>query len=565
MRVRTWQFFTALLTLALLTACGGSGSSSSSSSSPSSDVQITLQAQFEKLALTPAGFGATTVLPARYCYAEVYDATSNALLASGYLGSGGTGTVYVARGLQVYVNVYAEYQVPSADPNSFFMRGSVKNAPLYTTPTISSTDFGNIPDWYVTSASFLANQDGTLSVTALASNRIAGAFNIADQAVTFAIAVRDMDGTGTLRLPNLHTFWTTSTNPADQTRTYPAVTYGPGNTILTSSSGRALFSHAVYGLATGAANTETDEWDDGVLQETFARLLFADYSYKPDGSSPLSLLRRDNDNVYVSRYTPSESTAAFVAGFSDFLSGAARNNSQILDSYVDASGIQQVEDFDLASHAMVASANKGEFTRGSIGVSLWGMWKNALGGSPAGLQTLWAAVTSNFAYADGTGEYEQATLGCYPSYLLGVQNRVTAPTWSAALTELSLESVPDPTPAYFAGTALWQPVPTPFSGSGSLQTYAASQNRYYDWNQSQAYRFTQAASGTRTITMTPTGGQDFYLELLGPGGWVAGSYSVPGSTRTLSLTNLPAGVYAARVRAGATTATGTYGYTISIN
>ena len=561
MRVRIWQFFTALLAVALLTACGGSGSSSSSSS----DVQITLQAQFEKPALTPAGFGATTVLPARYCYAEVYDVASGGLLASGYLGSGGTGTAYVPRGLQVYVNVYAEYQVPCADPNSFFLRGSVKNAPLYTTPTISSTDFGNIPDWYVTSASFLANQDGTLSVTAQASNRIAGAFNIADQAVTFATAVRDMDGTGTLRLPNLHTFWTTSTNPADQTRTYPAVTYGPGNTILTSSSGRALFSHAVYGLATGAANTETDEWDDGVLQETFARLLFADYSYKPDGSSALSLLRRDNDNVYVSRYAPSESTAAFVAGFSDFLSGAARNNSQILDSYVDASGIQQVEDFDLASHAMVASANKGEFTRGSIAVSLWGMWKNALGGSQAGLQTLWAAVRSSNAYADGTGEYEQATLGCYPSYLLGVQSRVTVPTtWGAALTELSLESVPNPSATYFNTSALWLTVGVPYSASGSLQTYDPSQGRYYDRNQSQAYRFTHLG-GARTITMTPTGGQDFYLELLGPGGWVAGSYSIPGSTRTLSLTNLPAGVYAARVRAGATTATGTFGYTISIN
>ncbi len=44
-----------------------------------------------------------------------------------------------------------------------------------------------------------------------------------------------------------------------------------------------------------------------------------------------------------------------------------------------------------------------------------------------------------------------------------------------------------------------------------------------------------------------------------------GSFSNPGSTRTLSPSNLPAGVYVARVRAGATTATGTYGYTISVN
>lgn len=556
MRIRTWRFALVLLALGGLAACGGG------SSSPS-DAQITLQAQFEKRPLTPSGFGATTTLPARYCYAEVCDATTGAVLASGYLGSGGAGTTYVARGSQVYVNVYARYQVPSTDPNSFFMRGSVKNAPQPLN-TISSSAFAALPDWYVTSNTFTANQDGTLTVTALASNRIAGAFNIADQAVTFATAVRDMDGTGTLRLPNLHTFWTTSTNPADQGRTYPTVTWASPTSILTSSSGRALFSHQVEGLGTGAANTETDEWDDGVLQETFARLLFADYSYKPDGSSALSLLRRDNDNAYVSRYTPSESTAAFVAGFSDFLSAAARNTPQILDSYVDGSGTAQVDVYDLSSHATVASANKGEFTRGSIAVSLWGIWKNDLGGGQAGLHTLWQAVTSNYAYADGTGEYEQATLGCYPSYLLGVANRVSSATWNAILGELALEAVPDPSPTYFNTNALWLTVGVPYSASGSLQTYAASQARYYDRNQSQAYRFWHLG-GARTITMTPTGGQDFYLELLGPGGWWAGSYANPGSPRTLSLSNLPAGVYAVRVRAGATTATGTYGYTISIN
>jgi hypothetical protein len=194
------------------------------------------------------------------------------------------------------------------------------------------------------------------------------------------------------------------------------------------------------------------------------------------------------------------------------------------------------------------------------------MWKNALGGSQPGLQTLWAAVRSSNALADGTGEYEQATLGCYPSYLLGVQSRVTAPTWSAALNELALESVPAPTGNYFNTNALWITVGVPFSGTGTLQTYDPSQVRYYDWNQSQAYRFTQSASGTRTITMTPTGGQDFYLELLGPGGWVDGSYNNPGGPRTLTFTNLPVGVYAVRVRASRRdTATGTYGYTISIN
>jgi hypothetical protein len=551
---RFWQFLTGLVAMVLLTGCHTTDTLSGS------DVRLTLQAQFEKKPLSVAGFGSTQIRPARYCWAEVRDVSSGALLASGYLGSDGTGTAVVPRGLSVYVQVFAQYQVPSADPNDFFLRGSVKNSPLQSSFANASA-FAAVPVWSVTSAALLADRDGTLAVTALTSNRIAGAFNIADQAVSFGAAVRDMDGSSTLRLPNLHTFWTTSANPLDQTRTYPALTTAPGNTILVSDSGRALFSHGVYGWA-GGANTETDEWDDGVLQETFARLLFADGSYKADGSSALSLLRRDNDNAWVDRTVQSESTAAFVAGYSDFLSAAIRNDSRILDSFVDGAGLPQVEAFDLTDHGFVPMATKGEFTRGSIAVSLWGLWKNALGGTPAGLNTLWAAVRSSTALADGTGEFEQATLGCFPSYLLGVQSRVTAGTWTAALNELALESVPAPSAGYFSGTALWETRPVGFSEADSLQTYTSS--FYYDRNQSQAWRFTHSG-GARTITMTPTSGQDFYLELIGPGGLVNWSTNNPGSTRVITEPNLPAGVYVARVRAGATTATGMNTYTISVN
>jgi hypothetical protein len=563
MSVRVGRFLPALLPLALLTACGGGGGSSSA------NVQVTIQAQFQKQLLTPSGFSGTATLPCRYCYAEVYDANSGNLVASGYLGSTGSGTASVPQGLQVYAQIYADYQIPSADPASPFLHGLVLNAPLYTTPYLSSSTFQATPEWSVSSNTITANQDGTLTVTALNdSHHIAGAFNIADQAVTFATSVRDMDGTGTLRLPDLATYWTTSTNPGDQGRSYPAITMASASTILQAADGRAIFSHQVEGLEGGGANTETDEWDDGVLQETFAHLLFADDSYKPDGSSALSLLRRDNDNAAVNRYGPSESTVGFVGGFCDFLAGAALNQSQLLDSYVDASGVQQVEDFDLSSHAMVSAANKGEFTRGSIAVSLWGIWKNDLGGGQAGLHTLWQAITSPTDLSDGTGEYNWATLGCYPSYLLGVQSRVTAATWTTALNELALESIPAPTASYFNSNALWQTVSLPFSGTGALQTYDPTQARYYDWDQSQAYRFTQGASGTRTITMIPTGGQDFYLELIGPGGLVAGSWdsTLAGQTRTLTVPNLTPGVYAVRVRASwKDTATGTYGYTLNIN
>lgn len=561
MRSAPWRFLTGLMALALLAACGGGGSSTQS------DARLTIQAQFEKRTLSPAGLSSSTTLkPIRYCWAEVRDANSKALLSSGYLGSDGTGTTTVPRGLSVYVEVFAEYQVPSSDPNSFFIRGDVKNAPLPPEPRyITIIDFNKLPLWSVTSATFVADRDGTLGVTALASNRIAGAFNIADQAVTFAASVRDMDGSASFQLPNLHTFWTTSTNAADQTRTFPELTWSSATSYLQSGSGRALFSHGVLGRDDGAPNTGPDEWSDALLRQTFARLLFADYSYKADGSSTLSLLRRDNDNVSVSRTVPSESTAAFAAGFCDYLAAASGNQSQILDYYYDGSGRSTVDVFDLSDTGSLPTS-QGEFTRANIASSLWGIWKQSLGGSSSGLGTMWAAVRSTTALNGGIGEYEQATLGCYPSYLLGLLNRSTPTVWTSIHDQLSLASVPDPNPiatSYFNTDALWVTRAIPLDASGSLQTYAAGAY-IYDRNQSQAYRFTHVG-GNRTITMHPTSGQDFYLELIGPGGFVAGSYDKPGTVRTLSLTNLPAGVYAARVRASlSNTVTGLNTYSISI-
>ena len=301
-----------------------------------------------------------------------------------------------------------------------------------------------------------------------------------------------------------------------------------------------------------------------MIQEVSAHLLFADNSLKADGSSSLSLLRRDNDNTYVSRYIQSESTVGFVGGFCDFLAGALRNNPVLLDSYLDANGAQQVETFDLTRHDQVASAQRSEFTRGSVATTLWGIWKNSMTGDTAALTTLWQAVRSNTALSDGTGEFNNATLACYPSYLLGVKSRAPS-AWSSVVSQLALENIPEPTSAYFAGTALWQTrASVPFTVTGSLQTYIPGSKIYYNRNQSQAYRFTQSFAGSRTITMTPTDGQDFWVEILGPGGVWDSSIGGTGGTRTFSTPTLPIGVYAVRVRAGDTTATGTFGYTLSV-
>ena len=547
---RTWLF---ALPLALLVGCtsvdGGSNN----------PVRVTIQGQFEKQTLAPTGFGPTTTLPIRHSYAEVRQVNGNTLLASGYLGTDGTAYVDVSPGTQLYATIYAEYEVPGGSAaNDFFMRGGVINQPFDTTAVFTVND-----EWSVVSSNATANSSGTLTVTATAASRIAGAFNINDQMLTQGLALKGLEPS--LRLPNLFTYWSTNTDPRRQQRNYPQVLKN-GSLVVKSAAGRAIFTQSLNGLQGGGAFSETDEWDDGAIQEVSAHLLFADYSLRSDGSSTLSLLRRDNDNTYVSRYFQSESTVGFVGGFCDFLAGALRNNPVLLDSYVNSSGTLQVETFDLNSHTQVPSAQRSEFTRGSIAVSLWGIWKNSLAGDTPSLTTLWQAVRSNTSIADGTGEFNNATLACYPSYLLGVKSRVSGAAWTAAVSQLALEAIPEPTSAYFAGNALWlTPVGgVPFSVAGNLQTYAPSLGIYYDRNQSQAYRFTQSFIGSRTITMTPTGGQDFWVEVIGPGGVWDGSTGGVVGPRSFTTVSLPIGVYAVRVRAGNTTATGSFEYTLSV-
>lgn len=556
MSLLTWRTWLFAIPLVLLVGC--TSVSNDGGSGPSGTVRVTIQGQFEKRALTSTGFGASSILPIRHTYAEVRQVSGNTLLASGYMGSDGTAFVDVAPGTKLYATIFAEYEVPGGSgTNDFFMRGGVINQPFDTTTGFSVND-----EWSVTSENLTVNTSGTLTITATTSTRIAGAFNINDQMLTQGLKLSSLEPS--LRLPSLFTYWSTNANPIHQQRGYPQVL--KSGTQIVTNAGRAVFTQSLNGLQGGPAFSETDEWDDGVIQEVSAHMLFADYSLKSDGSSSLSLLRRDNDNTYVSRYFQSESTVGFVGGFCDFLAGALRNNPVLLDSYLDSNGAQQVETFDLSRHDQVDSPQRSEFTRGSVAASLWGIWKNSMTGDTTALTTLWQAVRSNTFLADGTGEFNNATLACYPSYLLGVKSRVASTVWSSAVTQLAFETIPEPTPAYFATNALWQTrASLPFTVTGSLQTYIPGSKIYYDRNQSQAYRFTQSFTGSRTITMTPTGGQDFWVEVIGPGGVWADSIGGALGTRTLTTGSLPVGVYVVRVKVGNTTTTGSFGYTLSVN
>jgi hypothetical protein len=537
--------------LGLLLACNGSGAGSGNNAS------FTVRAAFQKEVLAPNGSHTTITLPARYCYVEFHDNASNAVTGSGgFLDATGQGVFQAPNGESIYAVVYAAWQVPGASSSSYFMQGEVVNAPY-------GTAYNSTSDWYVTSATFTAGA-GTLDVLALDdASRLGGAFNIADQGVTFALGMQGL--APTTPLPNLAVYWSTSTAANTQYRAYPQAALDSNNNLIVQS-GHALFQAAVMGNASGAANTEQDEWDDGTLGETYAHLLFAPYTYRTDGSSALSYLRADTENVpFISLGVPAEPSQAFITGFADFLSTAFRNDYRILDSYRNGSGVLQVQNEDLSQ-----PSNLGEFSRYGVAGSLWSMWQ-ALGGNQAGLQTLWNATLSSDPSLDSVGDYNGSPLGCFPTYLVGLR-AATGASWPACQTAFSAWGVSDPSATYFStGSALWTNEATPFSITGATLVSPATPagaSLSYDRNGAALYRFTQGSTGSRTIQLTPSG-QDFELDLLGTNGLVDSRYAAPfGNTRTLTPTLAP-GSYVIRVRVNPdntlSRSAGSYSYNLSLN
>jgi len=423
-------------------------------------------------------------------------------------------------------------------------------------------EFNGIPNWYYDSGDAIANAGTTLNMVSSVDDAASGAFNIADQMVTFSKGVERLSPA--TQLPNLHAWWSSKTTDAS----YPKVAeYQEGQSlyVLAQKSGRFVFQFDVRNNPADV-DPKAQAFNDSALQESMTRLLFADFSdqaVKPDaGGFVPSILRRDNDNVSISRGFATESTAAFVAGASDFLSSAFRGSSVMYDVRSDGS----VRTFDLGYHNPYNRTTlDGEFYRDGVCLSLQGIWKNVLGGGDSGLRTIWSVMRgSSLAMA-----YPNAPLGCYPTFLVGLRN-VQGVNWNAVLGELAQEKIQDVTTfSYLNSTALWIQTSVPVANlTGTLHTYNPKEdNIYYDRDQSQAYRFIQSWLGNRTFTVVPTGGQDCFLELIGPGGVVAGSYSYDqaGLTRSFTVKNLPAGDYVVRVRVGYTTATGQASYSLRVD
>jgi len=208
---------------------------------PAGSSRITVQAQFEKRILTSTGFqSGTSLRPARYQLIELRSASNDSLLGSAFADEQGRIQADVPNGTRLYARAVASFQVPSTG-SAFVQRGSIINAasPASTqTGDQQVSHFSGSQDWAVSSDALTVNSSGTLTVTANTTNRIAGAFNVSDQIVALGLKLRDLEPA--LRLPNLHVYWTISTNPGDQDRFYPRVlAYSNGSVAKLTATNRA--------------------------------------------------------------------------------------------------------------------------------------------------------------------------------------------------------------------------------------------------------------------------------------------------------------------------------------
>lgn len=542
--------------LLFLAGCGGS------SDGPGS-ISVTVQGQYEKRVLSAAGFSpATTTLPTRYAFAQVVNSNSGRVEASGTLGADGTRTFAVPKGITFFVALYASAEVPaSGTSGGFYFYGAVKKA-LPAATYASAEAFNLIPTWYTTSADSAANSSGTLTLRALEATGEAGAFAIADQLTTFALGMRSLEPA--LQLPELYPFW----NPGTTGTTYPSAALATGGSAIlkqgTALGGRAIFQHEVRYAGPAAADRGADAYNDSVLLEAYARLLFAEDSLAYANGSFGEIVRRDNDNGFVAPQDASEPAIAFVGGFSSFLSAAFRNDPF---SYEVPAGGGLPAVFRLDQHTGFTPSGGGEFYPGSVARTLWGIWKNGavFNGSQAGLGVLWNATIPSTA-SQGY-EYGNTPLACYPTYLTGLRRLAGTAAASAILDELALENVgdgTDPTSGlYLNGTTLWRLPAIPFVDSGSFPTYAAGWS--FDRNQAQAYRFSHIG-GARTLTLS-TPGPGLVLELFDSAGLVRLTTASSAANGVINVANLPAGTYAVRVRVDpyVTYPNGTINYNLSVN
>ena len=442
---------------------------------------------------------------------QVVAAAGGAVLATGTTSSTGTYSLNIAAPQSVIVRVRAELLKTTGTGGTwnFTVRDNTQSDTLYAMDSAAFT-----PAAGANTRDLLANSGwGGSSYT---SARVAGPFAILD--VVYEAKEKVLTASANAAFPTLQLMWSVNNQPASGNLAAGLI----GTSFFTSSSNR------IYIL--GAADTDTDEYDRGVVAHEFGHYLQSAFS------------RDDSVGGQHSGGDKLDMRVAFSEGWGNAWSGMALATQY----YTDSAGAGQQSGFriDLAASP---TTNRGWYNERSVQYLMY-QWHATAGIGFTPIFTVLAAMPTNLA-ADGAlssiHAFAHRLKLAVPAQATAIDTlltsqliTVTSPIGAGETNDGGIAGFT--VPIYKAHTA----------ALGAAQQYCvtdAAAAGGFEANKLWAQSFIRvplAAAASRTVTVASvTAGSDPDFTHISPAGVETAFEAGAGTTETGTLTNVGAGTH----------------------
>lgn len=511
MTSRLLRLATASAAALLIGACGGGGGdddaspTTSPTTSPSpGTVVISGTARYDSVPATSGGalnYGATTSKPIRGAVVEILDASTSAVLATTRTDAGGGyGASFATGPSAVIVRVKAQSVSTGAPSWNFAVRDNTSSGALYVLDSPAVTVSANTLTRDLSAASGWGGSSYT-------GTRAAAPFAILD-AVYTAVGYTQA-AAPSFSWPALNLYWSINNVPSGGTTTAQLAVGQIGTTFYGGTDSGGV--HRIYIL--GAANTDTDEYDDHVIVHEWGHYFQAVASRDDSiGGSHAS-----NDRL--------DPRVAFSEGWGNAWSGIALGDPL----YRDSGGSAQASGFAINVSSAPSGVSVGWFGESTAQYLIYSL--NQSYGFPA----LFRALNTNVA------GYDAATTLFSLKQAIKTQVPASATTIDALFSTNNIDGSDEwaTGEGHDGGVSDARPVYTTYGNDTMGQTRCVTNaaDPGGDGNklgEHAFFRFTAPAARSYTITLT--GGTDPDFVVFRPG-FRQGAFSeVAGSeTKSVSL------------------------------
>lgn len=480
---------------AFLAACGGGGGSSGSNGTPAPSPAptpapapgagastVSGKITYDHVPITLTGnqprlnYGGTTQRPVRSVVVEAVDAGSQAILATGNTNTNGDYTLSLPSGRSVFIRAKAKMVVSGSNAADISVIDNTSNGAQWALvgATFTSTAGATTQNLNAPSGWTGSGYDNT--------RRSAGPFAIIDTIYQATQKIISVDST--VSFPKLNINWSPNNITASGNLALGQI----GTSFFTGISGGSSVRQ-IYIL--GAANNDTDEYDDHVVAHEFGHYLQDVFSRDDTISGP----HGGNDDRLDMR-------VAFSEGWGNAWSAIALANP----IYSDTSGAGQAtgDSFDVR---VGESSNAGWFKESSVERVFWDLSNTAaVGFGPVwntmktGLKTS-PALTSIHAFARALVTSAPGTSGAVQTVLGNPNIAIALPTSPYAENETNFGNpvIANLSPIYMTYSGLGSNLANICVGTAADPTLAG--------NKAGSFRYIRLPAlqgGSRTFTLTRT-------------------------------------------------------------